>query len=210
MKPLTIIFLLLTIPYLGFSQFALGLSAGINNSRFDSPAPHYLEPRNRLFVEVSPTYQLNEKWTIRTNIQYVQKGEKLEQSFGNQGATIKTSFKLHLDYIEAIPEISYQILPVLSVGVGPSIGFEIREGATQKSSSSFFNQDEILVDFHEDLIAGGVFTVKGHYRNMMLFARYNRGFTKTFDVIMTDGQGVEIGREKAYTQSFQVGVGYEI
>jgi len=153
------------------------------------------------FIGVAPSLQLNNRLRFVIDAQYSLK--EYEFNFGS----IPTVSNFRFSYIDIIPELEYQIVNFLRLGIGVSNGFKINE-AIKNSNTGWLNTNGLVTIKSFDF--GLTAKVKFVYQNIFGFVRYNIGLSDVGNVRYTDINGQELGSPKQLNRNLQIGIGYQL
>ena len=132
-KEIFLIFILLIFNIsTGFSQrFSAGFSAGVSSSQIDGDAQKGYK-KVGVFAGVFTDILLNEKSSVRIEIEYLSKGavNNVEQA----GGTVYEEFKTHLQYLEIPVLFKYSFWSKISAGAGISTGYLLKSEIYTKGS----------------------------------------------------------------------------
>jgi len=186
-----------------FGQFSLDFSSGINHSNYEFKNVDLITPQAKLhyFIGLAPKYEINEKLNILTNFQYILKGYQT----GIENELTTSAFRF--SYLEIIPEIEYELLDFLSLGLGVAYGIKLSEEfkvGTQDWSDTGAAKSLKSTDL------GLTGKVKFNYKNIFGFVRYNVGFKDLNNLTFTDEAGKIIDNAKQLNRNLQVGIGYTL
>src|SRR5688572_23806271 len=124
MKKAAILFLLSSAFILKLEgQFSIGLNGGINISKTRFINFESLDSKSVIyyFAGLTPGYQINEKVSLITDVQFSQKG------YSDFDAPNQTDSKVRFTYLDIMPQIEYRFHKNISGGAGFNIGFKIAE-----------------------------------------------------------------------------------
>jgi Outer membrane protein beta-barrel domain len=184
-----------------FGQFAFGVSAGINLADAKFTNIEGIDPLTVVcpFGGIDAGYALNSKLSLVADLQYSQKGYRLEHD-----APIDDT-KLRYSYIDIIPQMECRLIEPVSVAIGFNIGFNI--GEAQKIGDG----DWIDLEKYDAVTStdfGLAATVKGYIKDLFLFVRYNHGLKNVVNVTYVDINGQTIPDVKQKLSHIQIGAGY--
>ena len=202
MKKAAILFLISSAFILKLEgQFSIGLTGGINISKTRFINFGTLDPESAVyyFVGLTPGYQINEKVSLITDVQFSQKG------YRDFDPVSGVKSKVRFAYVDVLPQIEYWFHKSVSVGAGCNIGFKISEEYKLDNEDWFGNED---IEYTNSLDVGLVGTVKYHISKYHLLARVNYGLTNISDLDFTDINGQKIEDVKVKNMNFQLGGGY--
>jgi len=186
-----------------FGQLSLNFFSGINHSNYEFKNVDGIIPQGKLhyFIGIAPKYEINKKVNFLTNFQYIRKG--YQTGIENNLTTSEYGFS----YLEIIPEIEYELLNFLSLGLGVAYGIKLIEqfkvGERDWSDAGDFESIKST-----DLGLTGKLKVK--HKNLFGFVRYNLGFKDVNDLIFTDNEGKNIDNVKQLNRNLQIGIGYTL
>ena len=179
------------------SQFSLTPSVGLNVSKsVFTNADVISEPISSYFIELRPSYQIDDKWHLNMGVQFSNKGFNFDSRFNNP------AFRIELAYLDILPSVEYSFSKYLSAYAGVNVGFLIKEkiGSFNNSLPSFVNNRDM----------GALLGVRGHYQNWVVSAHFNRSIWSVSEIIKTDLNGKDDGFVNQFNQNIQVGIGYLI
>ncbi len=195
-------FLTLMISQTAYSQVSIGISAGLNysNNKFEEVVYAAPKARTDFFIGISPSFSISEKINLAVTTQYSRKG------YQNEKDCMLCSFvglEYRNSYIDLIPEIEYEILHFLTVGMGFNYGFLINE------QSRFENNEwSEIQEFISSSDFGLTGKLKVTHNNFFGLIRYNFGLKDILNTSFSDENGDQIFTAKQYNRNLQVGVGY--
>lgn len=201
MKNLFFIALLLLLSSVSLqAQFALGISAGLNNSKTRITGYEFknsISNRASWHVGVSPAFVF-EKLILLSDIQYSVKGAR-----SAVGTAFEVSSRLKL--VEVLPEIQYKPIPWLGIGAGVNLGFLLEYEQKEKEGGWKSLIDDEAVNKN----CVGIFgTISGHYKNFFLKIRYNPDLKEIVRMEFIDEvEGVEYDI-KQFNVNWQFSAGY--
>ena len=181
-------------------QFNLNVSSGVNISNIKASDNLSNDSQSRLgyFLEFAPSYRINDRVQLLLNLQYSQKGYKSVEvpSVVSQRRII---------YFDIIPELEYQVIDFLSLGLGINYGFRLDE---QFKIDDGDWQDPTFARIIESDDFGLVGKVKFSLKQLYVFARYNLGLKSIATFTVTDLNGDHAGEGNWKNRNLQIGVGY--
>lgn len=138
------------------------------------------------------------RWAGLIEGQYAQKG------FGVQNSPFELRFRY--DFVEAMPQVDYKIIPQLSVSLGTFAAIRMAAyhqtpdgGDWEKTSEDFVYVKN--VDF------GFVSGLTGHFGRFRAYARYQHGLLDLSKLEFTNDSGMNL-QARQRSRSLQLGVGY--
>lgn len=182
-------------------QANLNFSAGTNYSNYHFENFQGIKPLPRwgYFVGVAPNYEFGQKFRVLVDLQYSVRGYDMSA----EGASANTATRY--SYIDIIPEVEYNVLPFLAVGLGVNYGIKLQEAIKYPNADWEDTKEFGLVNSTDFGLTG---KVKVTHKNIFGFARYTYGLSNIADIIFTDAQGQEVDNVKQLTRNLQIGVGY--
>lgn len=182
------------------AQFSIGLTGGINLSKtrfinfgLDSESVIYY------FAGLTPGYQLSEKISLITEVQYSPKGYKEYDTIS------QSDYKVKFTYLDFLPQIEYRFHKNISVGAGCNIGVKISEDIKLDNEAWFANED---YEYVRSIDFGLVAAAKYHINNFHFLARINYGLMNISDLVFTDINGQILDGTKIKNMNIQLGAGY--
>lgn len=204
MRQLIKIFLLLALVITQnvYCQTSIGISTGLNftNNKFKDVI--YAAPKTRtdFFIGVSPNFSISERINFSVTTQYSRKGYQNEEDCilcSSVGLEYRNS------YIDVIPEIEYELLNFLTVGMGFNYGFLINEQSRFEN-----NKWSEIQEFIKPNDFGLTGKLKVTHNNFFGLIRYNFGLKDISNTYFSNENGDQIVDAKQYNRNLQVGVGY--
>lgn len=186
-----------------YGQANLNFSVGINYSdyRFENFQGLTLLPRWGHFFGIAPNYQINQQLRVLVDLQYTVRGYDMSAD----GAPANTATRY--SYLDIIPEVEYNVLPFLALGVGVNYGIKLQEAIKYPNQDWEDTKEFGLVSSTDFGLTG---KVKVMDKNIFGFARYTYGVSNIADIMFTDDQGQDLGKAKQFTRNLQIGVGYTL
>ncbi len=136
---------------------------------------------------------------ILTNFQYSIKGFKTDIN-NPSGASSK------LAYLDVIPELEYDILNYISLGIGINYGIRITEH-NRTGDEEWIRADKFKSSSASDF--GVTSKLKMRFNDVFAFIRYNIGISDiTNGIIYTDINGNAVDNASKKNRNLQIGIGY--
>lgn len=201
MKKTAILFLMISVSIVQLNaQFSIGVTGGINLSktRFINFEHFNSESVLYYFAGIVPGYQLSEKVSLFTDVQFSQKGYK---DAGLNAVGIQGRFT----YLDVLPQIEYRLLQNISVGAGFNIGFKIGEDFKAEHEPWYTNEN---IEITKSTDFGFVASLKYHIDKFHLLGRINYGLANISELTFTDVNGQTLDDTKMKNTNIQVGMGY--
>lgn len=183
------------------AQVNLDFSAGINLSRASLRNVAELEFQNRTgyFIGIAPGYRITERFNVQLGAQYSVKGYKPNFPAGSEFSIYRMS------YWNIMPEIEYEFLQSLSVGVGAYRAFlaveDFKIGNSDWMESSI---GETVKSTDYGLMA----KLKYNFRDIFAYVRYEHGLKDVALLEFTDINGNLIEDARQLNRNIQFGLGY--
>ena len=178
------------------SQFSLTPSVGLNVSKAVYTDDIIIsEPISSYFVELRPSYRIDDNWHLNLGVQYSNKGFRFDSRINNLARRVE------LAYLDILPSAEYTFSRYLSAYAGLNVGFLMTEKITPFISlPSLVNNRDM----------GALLGVRGHYQNWVVSAHFNRSIWTVSEFLKTDINGKDDGSFNQFNQNIQVGIGYLI
>lgn len=141
-------------------------------------------------------YKFSKKIRMSFEPGYVVKGSAFEGS----------TERLKLKYIDLPVLVEYEVLKDVNLLAGPSFAYQL--GAKRITDDGSINVSDI---YNESSEISGILGVSFNVSFFMdIGARYNYGFTKASETVLTNDIGVETGRIKEYNRYLQFLIRFKI
>ena len=179
------------------SQFSLTPSVGLNVSKAVYTNANVIsEPISSYFIELRPSYRIDDKWHLNMGVQYSNKGFRFDSRNNNP------AFPIEFAYLDIMPSVEYSFTKYLSAYAGVNVGFLLAEKINSvKNSTPFFSNKRDM---------GALLGLRGHYQNWVVSAHFNRSIWSVSEFLKTDINGADAGTFNQFNQNIQVGIGYLI
>ncbi|MEL6866983.1 MAG: outer membrane beta-barrel protein [Bacteroidota bacterium] len=201
MKKIKLIALLFTFSICSssFGQFNLNFSAGVNqsNCKFEKVGGDTPKSIFGYFFGFGPSLQITDKIQVQVDFQYSLKGHET-------GDEINSLAAARYGYFDMIPEVEFYIKKYLTFGLGVNYGIRLNEQIKINGE----DWSEPVIDTIDRTDFGLTCKLKGYYKNLFGFARYNLGLKDISDAIAVDDNGQSIGGVRQFNRNLQIGIGY--
>ena len=147
------------------------------------------------YAGVNTTFQINQPWSITTDIDYMQKGYKI----------IDAASKLRHHSIDISPQVQYHFSDQTALSIGPYVGFALKE-SIQYSTGTWEDISDINSINNVDF--GLAFNIRYAINNFYLRASVSRGLIDIANSVFTDQNGNPIGSADQKNMDVSVGFGY--
>lgn len=189
------------------AQFSLGGMAGLNFSNLSyKNLPDYIIEETEgvvyQYFGLIPKFQLNNKWSVSTNLEFSQKGRKT--SFVNL-ENERANFRNRNTYLDIMPKVEYHPIPAISLGVGMYAGLVLKNEFSYNEGSWRDNNGENPYSSNDFGVVG---SVRGNFKNFFLMVSYNQGLKNLSELNWTDINGEPLTGLGEFNQNIQVGIGY--
>lgn len=182
------------------AQPNFGVKAGMNiNNVTTTDLPNFISSVETMstvsyHIGLYVQFELNEKFSIIPEMQFTQRGYATEYA---------EKVRTNINYLEVPVLVVYSPIKLVSVELGPNIGFKI-SSKTKPDGLGEISYESI--DF--GLSTGLMFHITD---KVSLVGRYYHGFTSIAALYLSDtGNGSFDEASKTFNRSFQIGIGYKI
>lgn len=181
------------------AQFSLSLSAGMNHSNVDKSDSYALNTalKQGLYVALTPAYALNEKLSIRADLQYSDKGYSVVDG-------LVTELKTRPVYLDIMPAVEYKLNALLSAGLGFNAALLLGEKVKHEGGE----WQEILASIYTSNDFGVFADLKATHKNFFVTIRYNHGLKDVNNIGFTDENGEPLNDISLRNRNWQFGAGY--
>lgn len=178
------VFALFSIAALNAQEVNFGAKAGVNFASITGEDTDDLDGRTSFHIGVVTEISVSEKFSVQPELLYSSQGATMEESYSEDGYSVKVDGTVKLDYIN-IPIIAkYYVAEGFSIEAGPQIGFlinsemEVDATATGDGMTESYSESEDLQDYVKGTDIGLNFGLGYKLENGLNFgARYNLGLT---------------------------------
>lgn len=183
------------------AQISIAPTIGINISKsIFSNYDFAVKNSSFLFGGVNVKYDLNEKISVQTAIQYSQKGYHKEP--GDFEVLLP---EVRYSYLDILPVVEYRPYKLIGVYGGFNYGFKMNE-EYKFPESQWSESNKTIKDY--DL--GGLLGIRFYYNNFFLNVHYNQSLLNISTIHFTDAQGNEQNGASQKNSTIQIGLGYFI
>lgn len=199
-----VLLLFVLAPLAIHAQFGFGLSAGLNNATVEFNENFFSSDpvsRQGYFVGVAPYYKLSKQTRVVLNLQYSHKG------YGRFALDDPASTSWRYSYLDLIPEVEYDFLSFLTLGVGANLGFKTEE-AFREAREDWDRNPSFNTIKEMDWGLSGKAAIK--LGRVSAFVRYNWGVMNVNNLRWTDVNGSPIEDASQRNRNVQIGLGYDL
>ena len=201
-------FLLFSMTAINAQDVKFGAKAGVNFASIMGDETEDVNTRTSLHFGVVSEIPISEKFSFQPELMYSAQGAKYEDSYTEDGFTVKEELTGKLDYLNIPLMAKFYVADGFSLEAGPQIGFLLSAKADYEFSASgggedYSESDSIdLKDETKSIDFGANFGVGYKMESGLNFGiRYNLGLSN-----INDGEGSDDFKNQ--NGVFQISVGY--